>query len=205
MRNEATSPMQYEALMRLTQLALPYTALDPHWNALSNWLLSSGMTFVQSHLPVVDESDDARLLAMLITRTLCLLTRCAVHSLPAGGNQTLESQCTASLAELIPYLRAGSEEGVPIKPRKLNLCVRLAAAHCVAWCINQPVFPSESLTTHLGSLFHAIVRLIYYDRRWVSGVAPREILPYDQASRIASAEEAPFTALSWGGVVFARK
>lgn len=65
------------------------------------------------------------------------------------------------MSRLVPYLRAGDTDGVQIGPPKMCLCVRLAAAHCVAWCIGQSVFPVEALVCHVQPLFHSLVQLIY--------------------------------------------
>lgn len=161
MRCATSSPLQYETLVRLIQLVLPYTALDPDWCELSNWALSSASTFITSHLPVTDASEHAQQLVVLTTRVLCFLMRCIVYSVPAGVNQESRSSCTDLMSRLVPYLRAGATDGVQIGPPKMCLCVRLAAAHCVAWCIGQSVFPVEALVCHVQPLFHSLVQLIY--------------------------------------------
>ncbi|TPP52362.1 hypothetical protein FGIG_11334 [Fasciola gigantica] len=160
MRCAATSPLHYEALMRWTQLILPYTASDPYWRTFSGRVLSSAMIFVTSRLPVTDESEYDRQLIILSARMLCFLMRCISHSIPTGANE-ISKFSPVSVAQLVPYLRAGAPDGVQVVPLRMCLCTRLAAAHCVAWCLSQPVFPAGTLVTHINSLFYGLVKLLY--------------------------------------------
>ncbi|THD21859.1 hypothetical protein D915_007271 [Fasciola hepatica] len=160
MRCAATSPLQYEALMRWTQLILPYTASDPYWRTFSGRVLSSAMIFVTSRLPVTDESEYDRQLIILSARMLCFLMRCIAHSIPTSANE-ISKFSPVSVAQLVPYLRAGATDGVQVVPLRMCLCIRLTAAHCVAWCLSQPVFPAGTLVTHINSLFCGLVQLLY--------------------------------------------
>ncbi|CAL8099665.1 unnamed protein product [Calicophoron daubneyi] len=156
-----SSAVQFEAIMRIVQLCLPYAGSNVEWITLTDNLLTNGLHFVSSRLPVSDEPANVRQaceLIVLITRLLCLFVRYAMHC--TSPDHSLDAQCDVVLSHLIGYLNANKTSAIQVGPKSYALCVRLGAAHSLAWLLAQPTFPSKSLTPYLNPLFNGLFTLI---------------------------------------------
>ncbi|KAF8562110.1 hypothetical protein P879_10466 [Paragonimus westermani] len=161
MQQQATSCDQYETVMRLVQLCLPYVSLDPRWCSLGDSLVTTGLQIVDSHLTISEGIPDPDMI-VFCTRVQCLLVRCAVYGTSDSlGSSSLERRCTAAIVQLIRFLDCCSDMTSPSSVSVPSiLCLRLSAANALSWMLAQPLPSGEYLTTHLSTLFNSLVELI---------------------------------------------
>ncbi|CAH8824823.1 unnamed protein product [Trichobilharzia szidati] len=157
-------PFIYEAVMRLTQLCLPYFGTKENWINLTKHLITEGLAIgnsIQNNLgshPIEDEIPPV----VILTRTLCLLSRYGIMCIPSNDmeSSSLKSRCNDALLHLNQFLRRPNNWGQEISRNQIILCIRLAAVYGVAWLLQEPVLPEDILAIHAESLLNDTLVLI---------------------------------------------